>query len=348
MNISIAIADANREYLSRLVEGLQEYEELTVSVYTDAQHLENALQSKRFDIVLFDPDIDDDRIAFKNAKLWMCLYSEEARNSALYADCEKVIKYQRISKLYKEIIKAYSDKAGYVADFNNMQYTHVIAVYSPIGGCGKTTIAQALANRLFSVGKSVLFMGMEQLDSSSYLYPIAEEKDGITTLLEAAEEESGFELKLKYAARKEPSGMAFVDGFDRVVDYSTVSKEEMANVIDKIRKYGSYDVVIIDMNSAIDDISRAVFEQADKIIVVDKPGEIATRKMELFARQALVSEHLIKMCSISNFVENNAATNNPLNVTNVGTVHYYAGLPQSNLVQLIASKENINTNVIAK
>lgn len=348
MNISIAIADANREYLSRLVEGLQEYEELTVSVYTDAEHLENALQSKRFDIVLFDPDIADERIAFANAKLWMCLYSEEAHNSALYADCDKVIKYQRISKLYKEIIKAYSDKAGYVADFNNMQYTQVVAVYSPIGGSGKTTIAQALANRLFSVGKSTLFMSMEQLDSSSYQYPITEEKDGITTLLEAAEEESGFELKLKYAARKEPSGMAVVDGFDRVVDYSTVSKAEMANVIDKIRKYGSYDVVIIDMNSAIDDICRAVFEQADKIIVVDRPGEIATRKMELFARQALVSEHVSKMCSIYNFVENNVASSNSLNIPNVGIAHYYAGLPQNNLAQLIAAKENININAIAK
>ncbi len=347
MNISIAIVDVNKEYLRRLAEGLEEYEELSVSIYTDIKLLEKTLETKQFDVILFDPDVSEERLSFHNAKVWMALYSEEARNSVMYRDCDKVIKYQRISKLYKDVIKVYSDKAGYIADFSNLQSTKVVAVYSPIGGAGKTTIALSLANKFQMQGKKVLFMSSEQLDSSSYANPI-EETEGITMLIEAAEEASGFELKLNCAIRKEMTGIFFIDGFERIVDYSTVTKEEMAGVVDKIRKYGSYDVVIIDMQSMIDGIGQAILEQADHVVVVERGGEIATRKMELFMRQAIVMEHANKMCTVVNFADANSNRSIMANVPNIGYVHNYLGQMQNNLIQLIVTKENLNTNELLK
>lgn len=86
MNISIAIADTNELYLERLLEVLQEYEELSVSIFTDVQFLEKTLQLKNFDIVLFDPDIAEEKIDFYNTKLSVCLYSGEAKNTALYKE----------------------------------------------------------------------------------------------------------------------------------------------------------------------------------------------------------------------------------------------------------------------
>lgn len=348
MNISVAIADVNRDYLERLVEVLEDYEELSVSMFTNADRLEQALQTKRFDIVLFDPDISEKKISFYNTKLSMCLYSEEAQNAGLYADCDKVIKYQRVSKIYKEVIKAYADKAGYLADFDNSQRTKILAVYSPIGGCGKTTIALTLANKLSSYGKNVLFLSMEQLDSSSFVNVHTEEAEGITVLIESAGENASFQLKLKGIIKKGFNNISYIEGFERFVDYNTVTQQEMFDVIDKIRKCGSCDVVVIDMQSSMDDIGKAVFEQADNIVVVDRAGDLPTRKMDMFAQQALVREYAGKMCKISNLVEGNTKASNVLSVPDIGSVHNYGNQPLKNIIQLISAKDAIDLSLLMK
>ncbi|MBQ8231853.1 MAG: AAA family ATPase [Lachnospiraceae bacterium] len=348
MNISVAIADVNRDYLERLVEVLEDYEDLSVSMFTNADRLEQALQTKRFDIVLFDPDISEKKISFYNTKLSMCLYSEEARNAGLYADCDKVIKYQRVSKIYKEVIKAYADKAGYLADFDNSQRTKILAVYSPIGGCGKTTIALALANKLSAYGKNVLFLSMEQLDSSSLVNAHTEETEGITVLIESAGENASFQLKLKGIIKKGFNNISYIEGFERFVDYNTVSQEEMFDVVDKIRKCGSCDVVVVDMQSSMDGIGKAVFEQADNIVVVDRSGELPSRKMDMFAQQALVREYAGKMCKISNLVEGNVKASNILSVPDIGSVHNYGNQPLKNIIQLISAKDTIDMSLLMK
>ena len=43
MNILLAIADSNKEYLRKISEELQGYSDLTIYVYTSADKLENAM-----------------------------------------------------------------------------------------------------------------------------------------------------------------------------------------------------------------------------------------------------------------------------------------------------------------
>lgn len=348
MNISIAIADVNRDYIERLVEVLQEYEELSVSMFTSAELLEQALQNKRFDIVLFDPDISDRKLSFYNTKLSVCLYSDEAQNAMLYADSAKVIKYQRISKIYKDIVKAYADKAGYLAAFDSAKSTNVVAVYSPVGGSGKTTIALSVASKLLSYGNEVLFLGMEQLDSACCVNPHSEEPDGITVLLEALNENVNFELKFKGLVKKGLNGISYIEGFERFVDYNTITKEEVGALIDKIRKCGICDVLIIDMESRMDAINQEILEMADNIVVVDRSGDVATWKMNMFAQQALTCEYRSKMCKVTNFADNTAGADNQLNVPNIGSIPNVGNRALRDVVQLIASKDILNLSNILK
>lgn len=345
MNISIAIADTNQLYIERLVEVLQEYEELSVSIFTNASLLEKTLASKNFDIVLFDPDITDEKIAFFNVKLPICMYSRDAKNIALYKECEKVIKYQRISKIYKDVIKAYADKAGYTPDFENSKSTKMISVYSPIGGSGKTTVALTLASIFSTMGQNVLLLNMEQLDSSSCVNPHTEEKDGITLLFEALDENTNFSLKMKGITQKGLNDISYVEGFERIVDYNSVSGEEMKAVLERITKYGNYGIVIVDMESRLDDLGQAVFEISDKIVVVERPGEIACRKMKMFAQQAIACEYQEKMCKILNFSDN-SPNENYLDVPYVGNIRNFGNQTLKNMVQLIATKAVINMETL--
>lgn len=346
MNISIAIADKNEIYLERLVEVLQEYEDLSISIFTDTEILEKTLQSKKFDVLLFDPDISEKKLSFYNIKMAMCLYSEEAHNTILYVDCEKTIKYQRISKIYKDIIKVFANKAGYIPDFENSQSAKILAVYSPVGGSGKTTIALALANIISSMGNNVLSLCMEQLDSSSCVNIHSEEKEGITVLLESLDESSNFELKLKGITQKGANGISYIEGFERIVDYNSVSKEEIGLVLEKIVRFGNYDVVVVDMESRLDDIGHAIFEMADKIVVVENTGNIADKKMSMFARQALTCEHIGKMFKISNFVVNGIDNKNEFDVPCIANIPDYGSRELKYYIQAITEKALINTSFL--
>ncbi len=346
MNISIAIADSNKNYLERLVEGLQEYEELSVSVFTNARLLEQAMENKRFDVVLFDPDIDDNKLYLGNTKLAICLYSDEARNTALYADNCKIIKYQRISKLYKEIVKEYADKAGYSLEKDNSQNARIIAMYSPIGGSGKTTLALALGTKFALTGKNVLIISLEQMESAIAYGVSSEDGEGVTMLLEALGESTNFELKLKSLVKTMANNVSYLEGFDRVVDYNTVTKEEMEGVITKIKKVGNYDAVVIDMGCTIDAIGQVVFSVADTIVVVEKSGELAARKLDLFANQAITCEYAEKMVKLVNFAEGNAS--GKLNMPGIGMVRNYGNQPLKDVVYAIATKEAVNADMLLK
>ena len=348
MNISIAIADSNKEYLKRLVEVLQEYEELSVAVFTSAEKLEVALEKGRYDIVLFDPDISEKKLNFYNVKLWMCLYSEEAQNIALYSECEKVIKYQRVSKIYKDVIKAYADKAGYLATFDYSQNTKMIAVYSPIGGSGKTTIALALACKYAAQDENVLYINTEQLDSSSCLDGHSREGDDITVLVEAIAEKSSFELKLKGIIKKGINGISYIEGFGRFVDYNTVTKVEIAEIIENIRKNGEFDTVILDMNSSMDAINQSIFEQVDGIVIIDKPGDIESKKMEVFSQQAMTREYIGKMYKIHNLSDKRNKVNDYFDVPVLGIIRNYGEQSLKNLIHMIVAKETIQLNCVSK
>lgn len=346
MNISIAIVDNNRIYLERLVEVLQEYEDLSVSIYTNSELLEKSLEVKRYDIVLFNPDICDEKIRFYNVKLPICLYSNEEKNAALYSEYNKVMKYQRISKLYKDVIKLYADKAGDIPDFDNIQRSKMIAVYSPIGGSGKTTVALAVASMIGALGENVLYLNTEQLDSSSCVNTHTVEEDSITILLESLEENINFKLKLKGIVKKGICGISYIEGFERIVDYNSVSNEEAAAVFEKIIKYGNYGVVIVDMESCLNDMGQAVFEKADRIIIVEKPGDVSMKKIEMFSKQALTVEYMEKMCKIRNFTDNFTNQEDVLDVPIVGKIANLGNQSIKNTIQKIASKGAINVDAV--
>lgn len=345
MNISIAIADPDMEYAERLSEALQQYAELTVHLYSSSVKLQKAMETKQFDIVLFDPDISKKKLDFPTVKYAVCLYSDEARNKGLYADCAKVAKYQRISSIYKEVVREYADKAGYSADLNRSQRAGTLAVYSPAGGSGKTTVALAVASRLAASGMNVLYIGTEQLGSSSCVNPAQEE--GITALVAcAADEKVSFKMKLTGIMKQGMNGISYVEGFERLVDYDAVSGEEMANVIDKIRRCGLCDVLIIDMESHLDGIGKAVLEAADRIILVEKPGELPAVKMKLFMQQAVINEHKGKLVKVSNFAENRSEYAGCEDIPAAGLVHNYGNLPLKNMIQAINSNSEIAVDSI--
>ncbi len=61
MIIKIAIADENREYAEKMLDILEGYEKISLSIYTDKRILEQILNAKHFDVLLFVPSVFDEQ-----------------------------------------------------------------------------------------------------------------------------------------------------------------------------------------------------------------------------------------------------------------------------------------------
>lgn len=347
MNISIAIADTNTEYTQRLTEGLQQYDELTIYVYTSAEKFRKAMDSKRFDVALFDPDICEEHLDFTGVKLPICLYGDETVHAGNYTKLIKTAKYQRISGIYKEIIRNFAEKADSSVEFDYSQNTTTVAVFSPVGGSGKTTVALAAASQLVGQGKTVLFVSTEQLDSSSCVNK--KEEDGIVALVEAAADEHvNFELTIKGMIKQGLNGMYYIEGFERFADYDAITVGEIESVLNRIRRCGICDVLVVDMESNLNPMGRAIIELSDWVMIVEKAGELPLVKMELFAQQAFVNEYKNKMVRIFNFAENNSKYSTNLDIPVAGTVHNYGNLQLKDVIHAINKNREIVLDKIIK
>ena len=336
MNISIAIADLDKDYIYRLTEVLQQNRDLSISAFTSFEKLQAALERTHYDVLLFDPDISGERIRLSGVKLALCLYSEECVNASLYADCPKVLKYQRVSNIYKCILKEYADKAGYSVELGNRINTKLIGVYSPIGGAGKTTVALALTCRLKLIGNTALFLSTEQMESASLVNE--HEEEGIAALVEAVGNENvNFKVKLAAISRHGLDDIDYLAGFIKLVDYEAVTEEEIREVLRLIKRESDYQYVVIDMDTNLDRVNKTVFEEVDQILLVEKPGEIPNCKMDIFMKQVLAQEQKNKLLLLHNFAENNSVYGKEQGIPVIGKIHNYGNLSFKNIIHAVNS-----------
>ena len=105
MNIRLAIIDSDINYLERLSEVMQQYDEISISIFSTLEYFQKASESNDFQIILFDPDLSEQLLIFQSETVPICLCSEDTKNKIIYAKMPCIQKYQRISNIYKEMIK---------------------------------------------------------------------------------------------------------------------------------------------------------------------------------------------------------------------------------------------------
>lgn len=321
MNIKLAIADADEEYLRRLVNGLESYE-LSISIFTDVDALYQALSKKSYDVILFDPDISSSRLNIAGVKLGIALYSDECRNASLYPGVDRVLKYQRISSIYAQILSLYADKAGMGDGFDKSDRTTLIAVYSPAGGTGKTTVAMAIASMLKSSGSDVLYLSLEQLAGDTVFHQYSEE--GITALIsELDSQNTNFELKTMGMAKRGLNDVSYIEGFTKIVDYWDTKADEIEALLTNLKRIGRFGAVIVDTGSCIDDIVKKVLEGSDRIVLVTSDSDTSVIKFAELSEQAFLMDYEKNISVVVNRCSKKTSQNIPSEWVVLGRVRDY-------------------------
>lgn len=301
MIIKMAIADRNVEYVERMINVLEGYEEIKLSVYTEKAALEQALASRSFDVLLFDASLYDGQEETKHAALTVMLSNDTEEIPEGCRSFHRISKYQRISKIYQQVLELYAEVCSDAGLLNSQARTAFIAFYSPAGGTGKTSLALAAAMRLAARGYKTFYLNLEDIPSEDFF--LAQEGErGLSDLVSCMGENINFTLKVQSLLQNKTENMYYLNHFNSPNDVYEMTEEELEKLIEELGKTRLFQAIVMDMGVALDRKAMKVFEAADKIVLVEKADAPASRKLSHFLTQAhIMNEHGDKMLRVLNF-----------------------------------------------
>lgn len=332
MNIRVAIADANSEYVERLTDVLEQHQDLTIAQYTDKHALEKALSAKHYDILLFDPSIYTGQVEAKGALKLLLVDPDEPipEECSQIKNLKKTYKYQKISKIYQKILEYYSEVHG--GDGIMDATARTLVVFSPAGGTGKTTVALSMASALAEMGKRVFYMNVEDIASDAFYLPQADDRKGISEVMSLLGDNIDFSMKIQSLLLVKKDNFYYMNHFNSPNDIYEMKPEELTELIEVFENAGLFDFIIVDMGTAIDKKTLSAFECAEKIMIVEKNDKVSTEKLNAFFAQAhIVNNYSKKMLRIQNFF-NGYGTGVVTDIQMAGNV---SAVPNPDAAQLI-------------
>jgi cellulose biosynthesis protein BcsQ len=245
-------------------------------------------------------------------------------------------KYQRISNIYKKILELYADVCQNF-DVSGSSKTMTIAVYSPIGGSGKTTFAIALANYLSLMGRRTLYINMEEIASDGCYFAQSDDKS-MSDLMQYIGSNINFKVKLQGIQQTKKENLFYLNHFKSPNDIYEIADSELEDLFSQLSKSGLYDFVIIDMGGYLDHKAIKIFECVEKIVLVDKNDKVGKYKMDRFMSQAhIINEYAYKMVRIINF--GNAIKDElAYKIQFAGAIDYIQGGEQEKIINTLTER----------
>ena len=278
MKIRLLVALDDRDYLEFFSNVLAEKyaEKFELSVCSSQEHFTDILTAHRYDIAMVSPAfaerLGDLKIQSK-LTLLLCDGNETGGTSEYHA----VKKYQRISAIVSAILEQY---AGVADSYEGASKADVVAVWSPIGGVGKTTVALAYAAQRASQGKRVAYLDLEAFSSGSVYFTQAGKS--ISTIFGRMDNNAPLLLQ---SIRMEDSGsniLYFCDP-ENYDDISILTDDDVKTLVDGC--ITDIDELVIDLSSVCDSRTKKVLELADKVLLVTDNSKIGQIKLEQFYTQ---------------------------------------------------------------
>jgi len=147
---------------------------------------------------------------------------------------------------------------------------HIIAVYSPQGGAGCTTVATSLASGLMKEGLKVLLVDgdMEFGDVGAFLN--LQPQSTISELVESIED-----MDTEYfdnSVMTHDSGFKVLMGPPRPIIAAEIRADKpqaISDILKQVRHY--YDFIVVDTASSLDEMTVGILDVADKIVILVTP-----------------------------------------------------------------------------
>lgn len=305
--IRIVVADYEKSYIESLSSYLRSSDEAArfiTTYFTSKSTLQEFLnQNELIDILLISPALYDETLSIPNDTLLIFLEDNKLSNNN--PNLQAVYRYQRLNQLISNILSIYyenNQQAGHL--LARSKQTQVLTVYSPAGGTGKTTIAANLSKQLALNNLKIFYLNLELLNTSS-LYFQSEEDNPSLQIFYYVKSESP-QLLSKIEALKKFDPHALVSYFDIAISADELmefSENDVKRLINGIVDTGTYDFIVVDLDSSLHERNIAVLKECDKIIwpIVNneqsflKTASFLAEEEKIIGKENIVKDKLIML-----------------------------------------------------
>ncbi len=153
----------------------------------------------------------------------------------------------------------------------------VIAVYSPIGGCGKSLVSFALGKKMKKLEETAVVIGCDDLQSIGiYLENRQHADESLAPALKTPNEDTYFEVLKNISQEEVPCLLPF----ERPLSALGIGADELVNLVTLLKEKGDFNNIILDLGCDMNETNRALVQKADICIVITEPNLCACRKLE--------------------------------------------------------------------
>jgi len=325
----IVIADTDEKYLATLeYKFLSELDDMVeLEIISRKDYFEQFFQSPRtIEILAVCEDLYSGDLQRHNVNHMFVLTENNESGNTEELAVTRIFKYTGIKEIYNELI--YRSKAGIGLEQNENKETKVIAVYSAIGGSGKTALSIGLADSLQQNHRKVFYINTESIQEFSvYL----KEKNTLTNdgIRSIKNDLTHTYTNIKNYIREE--GFSYVPPLNMTLEAYNLDYSLYFNLIQTAKESREFDFIIVDVEMGCSEDKMKILQMADKAIMVCLQDSISINKAEYLLRNidvrdrekylfvcnkydeskenAYLQSQLQKQCTMSEYVEYSESTN---------------------------------------
>lgn len=299
MKIQLLLAIGDKDYsdfLSRVL--TNRYMDFEVTVCSSREKLPELLRSNQHEVVILDSAFNEG-MDLSGVRLSFLLWSDAERLGGINTELPLLSKYQRISKMVNQILSQYAKVAGMQQDMKSHN-VRVTVVWSPAGGCGKTSVALAYAAQLAGWDRKTVYLDLEPFSSVNVYFPSGKGKS-LSVVFENLSDRNANVGMLMKSIRQEDSrsGIFYFEEPSNYEDMDILTEKDI-NVLIHGAISGA-DELVVDLGNACDEKTKKAMELADQIFLVVDSSAQSVRKFEQFHTQhSLYSQIAEKLIIIAN------------------------------------------------
>ena len=283
----LVIIDTENSFLKDMEEEIiRRYADKTrIQILTEKNYTKEYLMEERhIDVlVVAGQDYEDDLQKHQIGRI--LLLKEEIGADKVYPDnVEVLLQFLPTEDFFHKLEEAFVSADGSESSEKpeeNPREVRVIAVYSPIGGCGKSLVAYALAKKLKKLDQKVLLVGCDPTQSVNVYYPSETyaKEDLAEKLIHPGEDTYWTILQ-----NIEQDDISYLLPFEKNLPSLDVGMEEWKVLLSVLKENRDFDWIVLDVGSVLDRKMGALMTKIDYLILLTETNQIANRKMQKLLR----------------------------------------------------------------
>jgi len=292
LKLNLLIADSDQAYVERLTTYLNNNDShrFSISYVTSKEAMVTYLnkRSNNLDIALVHPSMSKEISVAHNVTT---ILLTDGRINILDKDKHVMSKFLRGDLIASQLIEVYTREHPehmYLNKSNRKLKT--IAVFSPLGGVGKSLISAGCAMVAQKMGKEVFYLNLEDGCSTSCYF----DGEGFSSISELIyylkNKKEQLHIKIEAIAfRDAVSGVKSFAPPESLMDIAELSTEEIEELITNVMN-SNHELLFIDLSNQLSQKNMKALELADEILLIGSPTNTGSRRMNQFLKHMSVLE----------------------------------------------------------